>query len=147
MDETQAFLDEVLPRLQRAERAVHDGDIAQRLEMWSRVDPVTLFGAGRSGRGWVEIEPVFEWLAGTFSQCSSYEIEVVAAEARGDLAYLVELERTTASVRGLPTTYVLRVTHVFRREEGQWRIVHRHGDALESPDRGAITERLAGSTA
>jgi ketosteroid isomerase-like protein len=31
-------------------------------------------------------------------------------------------------VDGVPTTYTLRVTHVYRREDGQWRIVHRHGD-------------------
>jgi ketosteroid isomerase-like protein len=26
----------------------------------------------------------------------------------------------------------LRVTHVYRRENGEWKIVHRHGDGLES---------------
>jgi ketosteroid isomerase-like protein len=26
----------------------------------------------------------------------------------------------------------LRVTHVYRRENGQWKIVHRHGDGLEA---------------
>jgi ketosteroid isomerase-like protein len=24
--------------------------------------------------------------------------------------------------------YTLRVTHVYRREHGEWKIVHRHGD-------------------
>jgi ketosteroid isomerase-like protein len=31
-------------------------------------------------------------------------------------------------VVGAPRTYTLRVTHIYRRENGQWRIVHRHGD-------------------
>jgi ketosteroid isomerase-like protein len=147
MGETQQFLDTVLPRLHAAERAVHDGDITQRLQMWSRTEPLTLFGAGRSGTGWAQIEPVFQWLGTRFTGCTAYEIEVVAAEARGDLAYLVVLERTTASVQGgAQRSYVLRVTHVFRREEGEWRIVHRHGDPLESPDAGeAISRLLAGS--
>jgi hypothetical protein len=26
----------------------------------------------------------------------------------------------------------LRVTHVYRRDNGVWRIVHRHGDGLEA---------------
>jgi hypothetical protein len=26
----------------------------------------------------------------------------------------------------------LRVTHVYRRENGEWKIVHRHGDGLEA---------------
>jgi ketosteroid isomerase-like protein len=143
MDETQQFLDAVLARLEAAERAVHDGDITQRLQMWSRTEPVTLFGAGRSGKGWDQVEPVFRWLGTRFTGCTAYEIDVVAAEARGDLAYLVVLERTTASVQGGPQqSYVLRVTHVFRREEGEWRIVHRHGDPLESPDGGEAVARL-----
>jgi ketosteroid isomerase-like protein len=55
----------------------------------------------------------------------------VAAEASGDLAYIVALEHTTASINGAePTSYFLRVTSVFRRENGEWRAVHRHGDAL-----------------
>ena len=148
MNETQQFLDDVLPRLQDAERAVHDGDITKRLAMWSRTEPLTLLGAGRSGTGWEQIEPVFQWLAESFTGCTSYEIEVVAAEARGDLAYLVVLEHTTASVHGgAQRSYVLRVTHVFRREDDQWRIVHRHGDPLQSPDSGEAVSRLvAGSS-
>ncbi|MEP7023125.1 MAG: nuclear transport factor 2 family protein [Actinomycetota bacterium] len=27
----------------------------------------------------------------------------------------------------------LRVTHIFRREDGEWKIVHRHGDYAQSP--------------
>ena len=39
-------------------------------------------------------------------------------------------ERATMSVEGGPAgPNVIRVTHVYRREEGQWKIVHRHGDA------------------
>jgi ketosteroid isomerase-like protein len=26
--------------------------------------------------------------------------------------------------------YTLRVTHAYRREDGDWKIVHRHGDGL-----------------
>jgi len=36
---------------------------------------------------------------------------------------------------------VLRVTTIFRREDGDWRVVHRHGDA--AADSGAFVGRLA----
>jgi ketosteroid isomerase-like protein len=59
---------------------------------------------------------------------------MVAAGASGDLAYTVGYEHSTASRNNGPVTpNTLRVTHIFRREDGEWKIVHRHGDGL-SPD-------------
>lgn len=55
----------------------------------SREEPVTLFGAARSAYGWANIQPVFEWLASSFLQCTVYQNEVIAAGASGDLAYVV----------------------------------------------------------
>jgi len=128
MNETEAFLVAVLPGYVAAELAIHNGDAAQRKALWSRTEPLTLFGAAVSGRGWGELEPTFDWLGRSFSDCTSYENELVAAEASGDLAYHVAIEHSSASMNGTPHTYALRVTTIFRREDGQWRIVHRHGD-------------------
>ena len=50
------------------------------------------------------------------------------AGASGDLAYTVGHEHNRVKVDGELGTYTLRVTHIYRREDGQWRIVHRHGD-------------------
>jgi ketosteroid isomerase-like protein len=48
----------------------------------------------------------------------------------------VELEHTSVSVDGVPAEpYTLRVTQVYRREDGEWKVVHRHGDQL-SIDQG-----------
>lgn len=129
--EAQAFLDDVLPRQLKAERALHNGELAPRLAMWTRADPVTLFGAWRSGAGWAEVSRVFDALAESFSDCTSYDIEVVAAGASGDLAYLVCYEHSSTSVDGVPRSYVLRVTQVYRRENGEWKTVHRHGDTVQ----------------
>ena len=110
---------------------MHNGDSRPWMAMWSRTEPVTLFGAVKSGRDWGELAPIFAALGEQFSNCLSYKPEIVAAEARGDLAYIVALEHTTASINGAePTSYVLRVTTIFRREDGEWKAVHRHGDSL-----------------
>lgn len=128
-DETERFLAEVMPRFEAAELALHNGDPSERIAMWSHEEPVSLFGAAVSGVGWPRIEGIFRWLGETFADCSSYRNEVVAAQALGDLAYVVAREHTTASVGGKPPApYQLRVTTVYRREDGEWRIVHRHGD-------------------
>jgi ketosteroid isomerase-like protein len=55
---------------------------------------------------------------------------VIAAGASGDLAYTVGYEHNRVLMNGDARVYTLRVTHVYRREAGQWRIVHRHGDVL-----------------
>jgi len=43
--ELDEFLSTTLAKQIEAERAIHDGDVAAQLEMWSMNDPVTLFGA------------------------------------------------------------------------------------------------------
>lgn len=141
MIDTEEFLASVLPRLTAADTAIHNGDAAPRKALWSTKDPVTLFGAAVTTTGWPEIDATFDWLASRFSDCTSFEIEVVSAGASGDLAYLVVFEHTTASIGGgPPVSYSLRVTTVFRREEGAWKVVHRHGDPV--PDSASARDRL-----
>ena len=126
------FLDDVLPRLQVTETAIHDGDAAPRKAMWSHHEPVTVFGAAMNARGWNEVDALFEALAARFSNCVSCQWEIVACDVRGDMGYVVAIERTTASVGGdEPTPYSLRSTTILRREDGEWKVVHRHGDAYD----------------
>jgi ketosteroid isomerase-like protein len=142
MTETEQFLATMGPRITDAEIALHNGDSEPRSAMWSSAEPLTLFGAAISGRGWGEIGPIFDTLGQQFSGCLSYQNQIVAAEASGDLAYTVALEHTTASVNGAePRPYVLRVTTIFRREDGEWKVVHRHANAAADP--GEVVGRLA----
>ena len=128
------FLAEMLPKQVAAETAIHNGDVAPRLAIWSRNDPVTVFGAKRSATGWAELDPMFHSVASWFSDSTEYDFEVVAAGASGDLAYTVGYEHNRVKVDGQPTIYTLRATHVYRREHGQWRIVHRHADFPPADD-------------
>ncbi len=128
--EVDDFLASTMPRLMQAERSLHNGDAQPRHAMWSRNDPVTVFGAWLSRAGQEDVRELFDNLAETFSDCTSYREELVAAGASGDLAYTVTYENSNASINGEPRAYTLRVTHVYRREDGEWRIVHRHGDEL-----------------
>lgn len=142
MSDTEEFLASVLPRLIAADTALHNGNAALRKAMWATTDPVTLFGAAMMTTGWPEIEATFDWLATRFSDCTSFEIEVVAVGVSGDLAFLVAFEHTTASIGGdPPAPYSLRVTTIFRREAGAWKVVHRHADPL--PDGGSARDRLS----
>jgi len=133
MKPLDAFLTEMVPRLVAAERALCAGDPGPWSQIWTDTEPVTLFGAdGRVRRGQAQVHPFFPRLAARFSAVDDLALDVVAAGVDGDLAYTVALERKTVVIDGAPATYTLRVTHVYRREDGQWQIVHRHGDHTQA---------------
>ncbi len=141
MSDVERFLAEMMPRIHEAETALHNGDAGPRFGMWSHTDPVTVFGAAFNSIGWAEVGPMFQQIASRFADCRSCEWEVVAADVGEDLAYLLAIERTTASVGGSPPTpYTLRSTTVFRRENGEWKIVHRHADPMD--DSAELMARL-----
>jgi ketosteroid isomerase-like protein len=45
-----------------------------------------------------------------------------------DLAYTVGYEIGDVVLDGATTRQRLRVTQIYRREDGEWHLVHRHGD-------------------
>jgi ketosteroid isomerase-like protein len=98
----------------------------------------------RSASGWDQVSRLVGWLGSGFSACTSYRFEFVAVGVGGDLASTVGYEHTSVSWDGVPMEpYILRVAHVYRREDGEWRIVHRHADAPRSirlPPADASTE-------
>ena len=61
--------------------------------------------------------------------------EEVSRYSATDLGYVVQIERTQARLAGNDTitSISLRATIIFRREEGTWRIVHRHADPITTP--------------
>jgi len=129
MTELQDFLDDMMPRQYAAELAIHNGDPEPRRALWSHQEPVTLLGAALEClTGPEPVHEAFGQVASWFSDCTAYGIELVAAGVSGDLAYTVVFENSTCSVNGVPRHYRLRVTHVYRREDGEWHFVHRHAD-------------------
>jgi ketosteroid isomerase-like protein len=124
------FLAWVKTALYEAELALHNGDAAPRRALWSRNDPVSVLGAWRNARGQDELDELFAALARSFSDCTSYEVELQAFDVVGDMAYTAGFEHTSASVDGVPRTYTLRATQVYRREDGAWKVAHRHGDTV-----------------
>jgi ketosteroid isomerase-like protein len=130
VSELDDFVTPTLARQVEAEQALINGDPGPRLAMTSSLDPVTVFGARVPlRRGWDEVSETVRWLASRWSNSTDYRFDLVAAGVSGDLAYMVGFEHIANSVVGDPVDpYTLRVTHIFRRENGEWRIAHRHAD-------------------
>jgi ketosteroid isomerase-like protein len=130
MSDRDEFLAWVHGPLHDAELALHGGNPEPRRALWSPNEPVTVLGAWRNARGPAEVDQLFTALGKSFSNCTSYTMDVLACDVIGEMAYTVALEHTSASVNGEPRTYTLRATQVYRREDGQWRIAHRHADTV-----------------
>jgi hypothetical protein len=99
--------------------------LAAKYACWPRF-PVTVRTRVSRGR----VHPFAERRAAWF-QGGEARLEVVQTCRAGDLAVIAAIERQHGVVGGLPEQdWSLRVTLVFRRDDGEWRLVHRHADAL-----------------
>ena len=112
MSDRNDFLTWVKTALYEAEVALHNGDARLRRTIWSRNEPVSVLGAWRNAHGQQELDELFESLAASFSDCTSYRFELQAYDVLGDMAYTAGLEHTSASVDGQQRSYTLRATQV-----------------------------------
>jgi ketosteroid isomerase-like protein len=88
--------------------------------------------------GWDNLSQTFASLASRFAESSDRQIEVLAAGASGDLAYMVALEHDTMKIDGASSAVTMRSTHLYRREDGEWKIVHRHSDFPPAADQPIV---------
>src|SRR3954447_9012649 len=102
MSDREEFVEWVRTRLYEAELALHNGDAAPRLAIWSTREPVSVLGAWKTATNHAEATELFRMLAATFSDCVSYSFELVAADVVGEMAYTVGYEHMRASVNGEP---------------------------------------------
>jgi len=125
--EPATFAD-ALARERAAEAAMILGDPEPFKALWARGDDISLFGAfGPCKKGWHQISKTMEWVASRYRDGTvTDEYEVVHEGA--DLAYTVGYEIADVILDGAPTSQRLRVTQIYRRQDGQWHLVHRHGD-------------------
>ena len=108
------------------------GDVAPVKALWSHADDVTICGGwGAYEKGWEQVGPRLEWAAARFQEGHTTS-EMLSMGKSGDLAYTVWIDRGQVRVAGRDefSPMALRVTYIFRREEGTWKIIHRHADPI-----------------
>src|SRR3712207_4303715 len=119
----------LLERVHAATGAMVNGDPEPYMALWSRADDVSLFGAwGPCKQGWTELSTTFRWVASRFGPDSDPECVDVVVHVNGDVAYTVGYERGDMVMDGERRPTTIRVTQVYRREDGEWKLFHRHGD-------------------
>lgn len=108
------------------------GDPAPYKACWLHADDVTIMGGwGAYEKGWEQVGLRLDWAAGRF-RGGQTTYEPLTMGMSGDLAYAIGIERGEACVAELEevSPIALRVTHILRREEGVWKIIHRHADHI-----------------
>lgn len=125
--------DRAVERYHAALREFVKGNAGPVNEVFSQRDDVVLCNPFRPfARGAREVAETTERAASSFSG-GEFEPETVAAFATADLGYIVEVERFTATLDGKEGSGALRVTTIFRVEDGGWRVAHRHADPITTP--------------
>jgi ketosteroid isomerase-like protein len=121
--------DEALEQVKKALAAMASGDPQPYIDCWPESEDVTLFGAwGPIEKGHRQLVETFRWVGSRFKG-GQLVPEYSVVFASGDLAYTVGFERGEVAVDDGPSRpMTIRVTHVLRRIDGVWRVVHRHAD-------------------
>ena len=122
----------MLDAVDAAQLELQNGRPAAFKALWSHTDDITLSGGfgGNVERGWEMIGSRLDWVGAQFSN-GTHQHERIATGVSGDLGYVVQAEHVRFTVPGKTTesTRDYRVTMIFRREAGQWKIVHRQADS------------------
>ncbi len=104
--------------------------------LFSHREDVTLANPfGPPVRGWEQVAKVSEHAASQVRDGEFVSAEIIEKNVTPELAYVVEIERAKAKIGGNEdiVPFALRVTMIFRPEEGTWKIVHRHADPITTP--------------
>jgi|SRR5690349_17112022 len=128
-----AALAQFIEQYHRSVDAFVKGDPEPQKRLWSRRDDITLANPlGPPVRGWHEVDVALDQAASLVQDGKVLSSERITEVETVDLAYIVEIEQVRVRIGGAAAVapVSLRVTSIFRREEGEWRIVHRHADPV-----------------
>jgi ketosteroid isomerase-like protein len=121
---------------EKAAQAYVQGDAAPLGELSAGQSPASFFGPqGGSRSGAQEVSAAYTRDAATFEPGSESHFEVLHQSASEGIGYWVGFQHAQVKLRGqpAPVRMKLRITELFRREGGEWKLMHRHADSLAEP--------------
>lgn len=129
-------LQKVIQQYHSAADEFSRGDPEPVKRIFSHRDDVTLANPfGPAVRGWKHVSEALNFASSRFRDGEVTSFDTVAEYVTPDLATILEIERWKAKVSGREdvASFDLRVTSTFRREDGTWKLVHRHADPITTP--------------
>ncbi len=123
-----------LPRFEEGINRFINGDPKLWKHNASQRDDAMIMGAwGAFEKGWKEVDARYDWAAARFKNSGTkVAFEYLSCGVTENLAYIVAIERSEVHLvdQEKPIPMALRTNHIFRKEEGAWKLVLRHADPL-----------------
>jgi ketosteroid isomerase-like protein len=133
--------DQAVEDYHRRLRKFMKGDPGPVTQMFSEREDVVLCNPFLPfAHGPAEVAETIRRAASHFTE-GTVEFERVATYTTADLGYTVEVERFAGLVDGNQGSGALRVTMIFRIEDSDWKVAHRHADPITTPQ---ATESILG---
>jgi ketosteroid isomerase-like protein len=125
----------VIARLHAAMAKVANGDVSEIKRLYSHTaDATSFYGWGGYEKGEEAVSKRWDW-AGQQFRGGSVRHENITTVITSEMFYVTDIEtfegQRVAGVEGL-TGWSNRVTHIFCREDGDWRLIHRHANRFEA---------------
>jgi ketosteroid isomerase-like protein len=106
-----------------------NGDADPLADIWSHSTAVTaMHPIGGRQVGWDAVRTSFEEVAQLASD-GKVELKDQLIHVAGDVAYEVGVEHGQLKLAGQQVTIEHRVTNIYQREAGGWKMIHHHTDA------------------
>jgi len=111
-----------------------EGNFQPLQEISTTASPATIFPpTGMFIRDAIEVNKFNEQGAANFLPGAKNEFEIFHQDAGERLVYWTGIQRSKVkmSTQSEEVIFNLRVTEIFRKEEGKWKLIHRHADPLK----------------
>lgn len=125
-----------LRQWEKAQSLFINGDPTLWKQHASHRDDVTILGGfgGYGEKGWSAVGARYDWASSQYKGGgATMKVEYLSIVVSGDMAFTVGIERQEGARVGdqqTPTQRALRATQIFRKEGGEWKLLHRHADPL-----------------
>lgn len=127
--------DEVLAASEKFYEALNrmlNGDAGSLEEIWSHGPTVTtMHPVGGRELGWDQVRKSWEQVAQVTTE-GQVRLSEQFIQVTGDLAYELGVEHAQFTLAGQPVRGDCRVTNIYHRESGAWKIVHHHTDISQA---------------
>lgn len=105
-----------------------NGEKGSMAEIWAHGPTVTaMHPIGGRTVGWDAVRDSFDQVAEMASD-GKIELKEQVIHAAGEMAYELGVEQGPIKLAGHPLTIEHRVTNIYNRESGVWKLIHHHTD-------------------